>query len=422
MHSGIKIAGHRSMSIKEEIVDFNKPEIVYIPLVNYSNLDCECLVKVGDEVLKGSIIGRRNDNIELPIHASVSGKVIGIEEHLYLNGEKVKCVVIQNDYREKQEETKGAKEKISSHSKEDFIKLLKDCAVTGMGGSDFPTYIKYKDVILNTLIVNVVECEPYITADYMLSKLKIEEILETVDAIMEINNIKRSIIAVREGNDIGERFSEYLGTYPNISLVYVKSLYPMGWEKELIKETLNVEYEKFPGEKGIVVNNVSTIYAIYKALKHHKPISRRIITVTGDMIKQPQNIIVKIGTPMSKVIEKIGGYKKGSNIKFVAGGPMMGNCMPSDDLIVTKNLNCVLVTDDLTTLEEITCIRCGRCVNVCPAKIAPVLIRDHVGDFESLKELYPEKCIECGLCSYVCPSKINVREYVREAKKEIRRH
>lgn len=421
MTKGIKVISNKNMSLSDKLVECKRPDVVYIPLVNHLNLNCECLVEVGDKVLKGSVIGKRNDNIDLPIHSSVSGKVVGIEERLYLNGDKVKCVVIENDFLEKQADLTGAKPTITAYSKDEFIDLLKKCAVTGMGGSDFPTYIKYQ-CDLKTIIVNAVECEPYITADFMMVKQHADEILEAIDAIMEINGIEKGVIAIREGEAVmRSKFEQYLGTYPKISLVNVRNVYPMGWERLLIKEALGIEYDKVPGEKGIVINNVSTIYAIYKALKYRKPISRRIVTVTGDCINEPKNIMIKIGTSMKEVIAEFGGYKKEDKIRFIAGGPMMGHCLEDDDLIVTKNLNCVLVIKD-TDEDAIPCLRCGRCIAVCPAGICPVLIRDKVKDFEALKYLHPEKCIECGLCSYICPSKIRVRESVREAKKEIRRH
>lgn len=421
MAKGIKVLSNKSMSLNDQLVECKRPEIVYIPLVNHSKMDCECLVKVGDKVLKGTVIGRRNDNIDLPIHASVSGKVIRIEEKLYCNGERVKCVAIENDFREKSVDLRGAKKNIASYSKDDFITILKECAVTGMGGGDFPTYIKYKSE-LNTIIVNAAECEPYITADYMMVKLHADEILEAVDAIMEINGIDKGIIAIKESNiEMRDEFIHYLGTYPKITITMVRNVYPIGWEKLLIKEILGIEYEKLPSDKGIVVNNVSTIYAIYKALKYRRPISKRIVTVTGERLQEPKNILIRLGTSMKNVIEEFGGYIGSSKIRFIAGGPMMGTCLDTDDLVVTKNLNCVLVIDDKDE-ADLPCIRCGRCIAVCPANICPVLIKDKVNDFESLKYLHPEKCIECGLCSYICPSKIRIRESVREAKKEIRRH
>jgi electron transport complex protein RnfC len=421
MAKGIKVISKKSMSLKNSIVECKRPEIVYIPLVNHSKLDCECLVKIGDRVLKGSIVGRRNDNIELPIHSSVSGKVIGIEEKYYLNGEKVNCVVIENDFMEKQENFVGCKSKIEDYSKENFIECLKRCAVTGMGGSDFPTYIKYKGD-LNTIVINAIECEPYITSDQAMINLHAEEILEAIDAIMEINKIDKGVIAIKENNTaMKSKFETYLGTYPKIKIALMRNVYPMGWERLLIKEALGIEYDKLPGEKGIVVNNASTIYAIYKALKEKKPVSNRIVTITGEALKNPVNVLVKIGTSIKDVMKELDEYNGISKIRFIAGGPMMGDCLPTDDLIVTKNLNCVLVIED-SEEEDLPCIRCGRCVEACPASICPVLIKDNIKDYEALKYLHPEKCIECGLCSYICPSKIKVRESVREAKKEIRRH
>ncbi|MFA5407755.1 MAG: RnfABCDGE type electron transport complex subunit C [Bacilli bacterium] len=421
MTKGIKVMSNKSMSLGSDLLEYKRPETVYIPLVNHSKLDCECLVKAGDKVLKGSVVGRRNDHIDLPIYSSVSGKVLGTEEKLYLNGEKVQCVVIENDFREKQENLTGARADITTYSKNDFIDLLRKCSVTGMGGSDFPTYIKYQSD-LNTIVVNAVECEPYITADHMVAQKYTEEILETLDAIMEINNISKGIIALKENNTaVKKKLELYLGTYPKITIVLVRNVYPMGWERMIVREVLGLEYDKVPSEKGVVVNNISTIYAIYKALKYKEPINSRIVTITGEAIKEPRNIMIKIGSSMKDVIKEFGGYKDISKVRFIAGGPMMGTCIDSDDLIVTKNLNCVLVIEDREE-EALPCIRCGRCINICPVGICPVLIKDKVRDFKALKYLHPEKCIECGLCSYVCPSKIRVRESVREAKKEIRRH
>lgn len=421
MVKGIKVISNKSMSLNHELVECKRPEKVSIPLVNHSKFDCECLVKEGDKVLKGSVIGKRDDNIDLPIHSSVSGKVVAIEEKLYSDGQLVKCVVIENDFTEKSVDLRGAKKNIDSYSQEDFIDILKECAVTGMGGADFPTYIKYKTK-LNTIIVNAVECEPYITADHMMVKLYANEILEAIDAVMEINGINKGIIAIKENNiDMRDEFVRYLGTYPKIEIAMVRNVYPIGWEKLLIKELLNIEYEKLPSDEGIVVNNVSTMYAIYKALKYRRPISKRIVTVTGECFKEPKNILIKLGTSMTKVIEEFGGYKDSEKIRFIAGGPMMGTCLTDDNLIVTKNLSCVLMLDDIEE-PALPCIRCGRCIDICPANICPILIKEKVNDFASLKYLHPEKCIECGLCSYICPSKIRIRESVREAKKEIRRH
>lgn len=419
MAKGIKITTSKNIFNGKELLEYKRPGIVYIPLVNYFKKDCTCLVEIGDKVLKGSVIGLREDNMALPIHSSVSGKVIGFKNKTYADGSKVKCVAIENDFKEKQLNFIGAKQILSNYSKEEFVELLKDCAVTGMSGNDFPTYIKYQGV-LKTIIVNAVECEPFITSDAAIINLHADEILETIDAIMEINGINKCFIAIKEGNNqLKTKFKQFLGTYPKISIVIVKDIYPMGWERMLIKQVLGIKYNKIPGEKNIVVNNVSTIYSIHKALKYKHPISHRIVTVTGDGIKKPKNIVIKIGTSMKEVIDSVGGYKKNNAIRFIVGGPMMGKCIDTDDVIITKNVTGILIMANKTE-EKISCVRCGRCTKICPVGLCPVLIKDRVKNIVPFSYLHPDKCIECGLCSYICPSKIDVRESVIEAKKIMR--
>ena len=300
----------------------------------------------------------------------------------------------------------------------EFIETLKNCSVTGMGGGDFPTYIKYKNDI-NFLIVNAVECEPYITSDLMTVKLNAEVILECIDAIMKINNIKKCYIAYKENNNIvRDSLFKYINNYENIVLYPVKNMYPMGWERHTIKSVLNLEYKNIPSEIGVVVNNVSTIYAIYKALKYQRNITKRIVTITGENFSEPVNILVKIGTNMSTITKKIGKYK-GRGLRYIAGGPMMGRSLPSDNLIVTKNLGAVTVLkyqeDELNS-----CMNCGRCLNVCPANLCPVLILNNLNNPEKLKKLNPQACVECGACSYICPSKLGLRDAVKMAKKKVK--
>lgn len=210
-----------------------------------------------------------------------------------------------------------------------------------------------------------------------------------------------------------------MGSYLNIKLVTVPNIYPMGWERLLVEETLHIKYDRLPIEKGVVVSNISTIYAIYEALKYEKPLIERVITFTGEGFKEPKNILVKVGTKVSDVINDIIHYKE-DDLLFIAGGPMMGEALPTDDLVVSPNLNCVLVIKDNIKDLETNCLRCGKCVAVCPAKISPVLIKDAIKNKEYLKELEVNRCIECGLCSYICPAKIKVREIVKSAKKKIK--
>ena len=421
MITGIKIPKRKKMSIKEKIGVYNKMKYVYIPLISGNDTNITVSVKKGDYVYKGTIIGKRKGNFRIPIHSSVSGTVIDYEEKYTSSGKKVKCVVIENDFLDALE-TEYENNDITKYTKKQFLKTLQDCGIVGLGGSGFPTYVKYNiDKRINTLIINAVECEPYITADYVLLREKCEEILETIDAIREINNIDEAIIAIKNTNsELKEIIDNYIGTYLKIKVVEVPNLYPMGWEKNLVKYIKKTDYSKLPMEKGIIVNNVSTIYAIYEALKYKKPLTERIVTFTGENLKRPQNVMVKIGTPASEVIKKVGGLNN-KEVTYVTGGPMMGLEVPTDDVIINCNDNCILVLNSVKQEKENACMRCGKCVENCPAKLSPVLIADALKNTQKLKKLEPNRCIECGLCSYICPAKINVREKIRQAKEKLRK-
>lgn len=412
MIKGIHLDNKKDISISNEVVDICNPKVVYIPLIN-NGIECKCIVKIGKKVRKDTIVGVRED-INFPVLSSVSGKVIDIKKCLYLNNTAVDCVVIENDMQEKGIR-KTSVDDITDYSKDGFIEILKECAVVGMGGSDFPTYLKYTNK-LNTLIVNAVECEPYITSDLMLIKLKCAEIIEAINAIMIINKISNCYIAVKKDNKIAIKiFEKYLNNYPNIKLVGLKNMYPMGWERYIIKDILNINYIKYPSEKGIVVSNISTVFAIYKALKFQRSISKRIVTISGEMFNEPINVLVRIGTTFKDVLKKL-GVKISKDVKIVAGGPMMGFALVSDDVVITKNLNCILVIEDIDDYEDTPCIRCGKCDLICPVNLSPVLIKDNVNNPDISKSLNCTRCVECGLCSYVCPSKIDVRNYVKIAK------
>ena len=251
-------------------------------------------------------------------------------------------------------------------------------------------------------------------------KEKTDEILESIDAILEIMNIKEAYIAINEEyTDVINIFNKHLGTYPNIKLSLVRNGYPNGWERNTIDEVFGLKYKKYPTEIGILVSNVSTIYAIYEMLKYNRPLTERVITITGPSIKTPSNVKVKIGASINEMIDNIGGYKKLNKPLLIAGGPMMGTSIPTDELIVTKDLNCVIVMED-NFAKPTECISCGKCASVCPANLIPILIKQNINDISILKKLKCTECIECGLCSYICPAKIELREYVKEAKNKLR--
>lgn len=420
MITGIRINKGKELTKTKRLGFFNKPKFVYIPLISSGDRNVTVVVKKGDYIHKGSIVAKRKGKFKMPIYSSISGTVIGFEEKYCSDGELVKCVVIENDFKERIERQHFVRDKINDYTRDEFVHILQDCGIIGEGGAGFPTFAKYNtEQTINTLIVNVAECDPYNTSDIIMLKEKTEEILETMDAIMEINGIKEGFIALKKDNKLIKKINNYIGTYPRIKIVVVPDIYPIGWERYLVKYIKKTTYNTIPLEKGIVINNIATIYSIYEALKYNKPLIERIVTFTGDMLKQPKNIHLKIGSNVKDVIESIEGYKRNKNVIMVAGGAMMGKSVPSDEIVISPDLNCVLVLKSQDE-QALTCLRCGKCVEKCPSKLSPVLIKDNLNNKQQLKQLCPNKCIECGLCSYVCPSKINIREFVKKAKEEIK--
>lgn len=410
----VKIA-KRKMT-QDELVVFNKPSKVYIPLISGNDTDITILVKKGEYIYKGSIVAKSKGDFRIPIHSSVSGTVIDFVEKTSFNGDKVKCILIENDFKEKIKEKPIVKKEINKYTKDEFIENIKENGIVGLGGAGFPTYIKYNTNKIKTLIVNAVECEPYITTDYFISQKKCEEILETIDAILEINKIDEAIIAIKKENvALKELFDNFIGTYLKIRIKLVPNVYPMGWERTLISNVTGKQYNKLPIEKGIVVNNISTIYAMYESLKYNKPLIERVVTFSGEKLNKKCNVLVKIGTPIKDILDSLGII---DNSIIVSGGPMMGKTI-DEDAIICKNQNCILVLEKVNNVP-MKCLKCGKCVSVCPAKLSPVLIMNCKTktdkDKQKLKKLRPLQCIECGLCSYICPSKINVRETVKNKK------
>lgn len=389
--------------------NYDKPNYIYIKLDN--NEEYVLYVKKNDYVYKGTMIAKTKSKFSKSLFSSVSGFVEDIDVI-----DNVKIVKIKNDFKEKIESKIEIRKDITKISKDEFIEILKNCGIIGMGGAGFPTYVKYDNNNIKTLIVNAVECEPYITSDYCLIEEKIEEILYGIDAIMEINNIPEAVIAIKRNNKKLKQIIEtYIGTYDKIKLVEVPNFYPMGWERNLIKYVKKVEYDKLPSELGIVVNNISTIYAIYQALKFNKPLIERIIYIGGDMVKNPCNMLVKVGTSCNELLSQI-SLKRNDNVVLIIGGLMMGKPGNLNSTIMAND-NAIMIQSKKENIES-PCLRCSKCIQNCPAYIEPVLIKD--AKCEELIKLHPEKCIECGICSYICPAKIKLKELVINAKKEVK--
>lgn len=410
---GIQLEKHKKISITDSIDEFLNPKLLYIPLINRGNTNVTIFVKKNDYIYKGQVLAKTKGDIAIPILSSVSGIIKGFEMQETTYG-IVNCVVIENDFEERVEEQIEVEESINHFTKEEFISRLFDCGIIGLGGGGYPTYQKFKQAIqFKTFIVNAVECEPYLTTDYMTTYTKIEEILECCDAIMDIFSIEECFIVIKVHSDaLKERIKSFIGTYPKIKIIEVPDIYPMGWEKSLVRYIKHIDYLKLPTEKEIIVNNISTVYAIYEALKYNKPLIERVITFSGDSIENPRNIKLKLGTKMKDVMPMIKLVEENATILF--GGPMMGK-LSNENTIITLETTGVLFLKENSIEEREMCIHCGKCVRVCPVKISPVLIFENLKNKKRLSELNTDRCIGCGLCSYICPSKIPVRSYVKKA-------
>ncbi len=401
-------------------------EYVYIPIKNQRCPKGDLYIKEGDKVTVGQIIGMRHGGFfEQPIHSTVSGEMVGIEKKFHRSGKLVECVKLKNDFEETFCETVSERsdEDIAKLSREEITEIVKNNSVVGLGGSGFPTYIKLqtKDDI-HTIILNGVECEPFLTSDYRLIIEFPDRIMKGLEYMKQALGAKRLVIAIKENKE--ELYYTLKGVafrYPdlNVEVIKVGNYYPQGWEIEMIKTALGVKVPSgvLPTKFGIMVFNISTMVGIYKAVKYNLPVVKRFFTVTGDGIKNPQNFRVRIGSSIKEMIEHCGGYTSEDRV-LILGGPMMGQSLVRDDVIVSKTSTSVIVLKDRQYKEE-PCVRCGSCVYSCPVDLQPVQLMNAVKakDADVVNSLDIKKCILCGLCSYSCTSKIHLTEYMRKAKK-----
>lgn len=411
---------------------YTNPEAVYIHLQNGRCKTYDLHVSEGDHVDFGQQIGVRHGGFfEQPIHSTVSGTVGSVSKKLHRTGRKVDCITIYNDFKDTYHEsiTDRPDSVVEKLTQDEMVEILRQNALVGLGGSGFPSYIKLatKEKI-DHVIINAIECEPYLSSDYRLIMDRPEEVIMGLKYVMQALNCDHGMIAIKEAkNPLYEVLTQVLERrYAdlNIDVVKLGNYYPQGWEVEVFKNALGVEipHGELPMKYGILGFNVSTAAGIFAAIKHDLPVVERYFTLTGDAIKFPQNYRVRVGTSVQDLIRQSDGYIEDfDEVNVVMGGPMMGVSTVSDDVIVSKTTTSVIILKN-TDYKEEPCVRCGSCVYSCPAHLEPVQIMNAVkrNDKEQMKSLGANRCIECGLCAYVCTSKIHVTDYVRKAKKLIR--
>ena len=361
------------------------------------------------------------------IHSSVSGKVIAIEPRLVVSGGMVNSIIVENDGEYREIEPKSTKQ-LEECTKEDIREYVKEAGVVGMGGAGFPTHVKLtpkEDDAIEYVIVNGAECEPYLTSDYRRMIEKPELLIEGLKVILTLFKKAKGIIAIEDNKrDVILKMKKLVQNEPRIEVKAVYTKYPQGSERHLIYATTRryINSSMLPADAGCIVDNVDTVFAIRKAVLDRKPLTSRIITVTGDAIKDPRNFEVLIGTNLRELIDAAGGFKKEPE-KIISGGPMMGMALFNLDVPAVKGSSAILcmIEDDASKVESSACINCGRCVKACPSGIMPTKLSEFSerGDFESFVKFDGMECCECGCCSYICPAKRNLTQAIKSMRKDV---
>ena len=404
------------------------PKTVSILLGQHIGKPASPVVSRGDEVKVGTLIAQADGFVSANIHSSVSGKVKKIETILDASGYQKPCITIQCDGEDTWEETIDRTPEIVRDiklSSEEIIQRIAECGIVGMGGATFPTNVKLlppKDATPECVIINGAECEPYLTADHRTLLERCEEVLIGLQILMKSVGVTKGYVAIENNKrDAIEKLTQLASTMPGIEIVPMKVKYPQGGEKQLIDTVLKrrVASGKLPVTEGAIVQNVGTALAVYEAVQKHKPLVERVVTVTGKAVKNPCNLLVRIGTPLSELIETAGGMPR-STAKLVSGGPMMGKAVYSDEIPVAKGTSGVLMLleEDTKRRPMRNCIRCAKCVGACPMGLNPAfLMRDTVyKDWEALESNHVYDCIECGSCSFICPANRPLLDHIRIGK------
>ena len=404
-----------------------KGELVY-PLSQHIGAPAKAIVAKGDHVLAGQKIAEAGGVVSANIFASVSGTVKAIEARLGVAGGMQESIVIENDGLYEEVEF-SPERKLADISGKEIIEIIKEAGIVGMGGAGFPTHVKYmpKDPsAIDHIIVNCAECEPYLTSDYRRMMEEPEKIVGGLQAAMKIfDGRAKGVLAVEDNKkDAAAKLREAAKGIPDIEVVELKTKYPQGAERQLIFAVTGrqINSSMLPADAGCVVNNCDTIHAIYEAVHFGRPVMKKVMTITGNAIKEPQNLRVRTGTNFRELIEEVGGFTSEPE-KIIAGGPMMGIPLISLDVPVVKTSSAILcmTKDEVAACEETACINCGRCVSVCPGRIIPAKLADHAKrhDKESFEKANGMECCECGCCSYICPAKRPLTQYIKSMRKMV---
>jgi Na+-translocating ferredoxin:NAD+ oxidoreductase subunit C len=414
------------------IQDIPLPDKVIVPVVQHVGAPANIIVQVGERIKAGQVLAAHEGMVSANVHASVSGKIESIQNTLDSSGFKHIAITIAregDEWLENIDRSDVLVEAIRLDSKEIKARVL-EMGIVGMGGAAFPSHVKLnraENFPIDHLIINGVECEPYLTADHRLMLEKPREIIVGIRILMKALGVDNAIIAIENNKqDAIEGFRKLLKNEPGITVEALKVQYPQGSEKQLIQALLKREVpaRMRPVHVGVIVHNVGTTYAVYEAIQKNKPLIERVVTVSGKTVKHPSNFMVRIGTPVLNVLLAAGGIPPNTG-KIVSGGPMMGKALANVQVPITKGMSGILVIPekDSKRTEVYNCVHCGKCIEACPMGLEPyrLLVLSKAGNAERAKEEHILDCIECGSCAFVCPSNRAILEYIRFGKTTVKK-
>ena len=406
------------------------PQKVFIPVTQHLGAPSTLVVEKGSTVKVGTLLAKADAFICANVHSSVSGTVEKIEDAIDTSGYRRSTIVINvegDEWEPSIDRSNDVVHQITMSDKE-IVERIKSTGVVGLGGATFPSHIKYMvpdGKKAKYLIINAVECEPYLTADHVVMLERAEEVMIGVSIMMKALSAEKAFIGIENNKpDAIAHMTKVADNFTNIEVHALKVKYPQGAEKQLIKALTGREVPsgKLPIEVGCVVNNVGTALAIYEAVQKNKPLIERVVTVTGKSVKNPCNLMVRIGTPSIELIEKAGGLPEDTG-KVISGGPMMGKSLNSLEVPVSKGTSGILIMNhkEAKRSESQNCIRCGRCITVCPMGLEPYILQQFIENskFEEAEHYRIMDCIECGSCQYTCPANRALLDYVRVGKSKV---
>ena len=424
---GIHPKYNKEMSTGITFFKIITPKQVVIPMVQHIGSPCTPLVQVGDRVLRGTKIGD-GDGLCVPVHASVAGTVVAVEPRPHPSGRMIPSVVIENDFTDEAVEVKRCEDPMNTLDDDTILHMIREAGLVGMGGAAFPGNVKAMSAMghIEYLIANACECEPYITADDSLLRTTPEQVLKGMQLLQKVLKPDHVVLAVEDNKQEAiMTLRKLIRNYPGIELRVLPTRYPQGSEKQLIQAVTGrqVPSGKLPVHVGCAVFNVASFAAIFRAVYWGVPLTQRIVTVSGETVNLPQNFLVRIGTPFADLIEAAGGLTDATE-RVVSGGPMMGIAQADLAVPVVKatNSSLGLPHDENGAAENPVCLRCGKCVGVCPMGLQPLYMYRYTlcAQPEELERLHLPDCMECGSCAYTCPGKLPLVEQFRKGKALLR--